>query len=598
MWDIFAELDQDGSINAYQLAANRLREASGGLQPVRMRLLASFVVQPFLPTLTVEAARLGFALHCDTGPFNVIIPELLQSDSPSVTGDYDALFILRQLRDTCPELAMHFLTLSPEEVASRIDATVRELETALEQFRARCASRVIVHNFVQPAHPELGILEGMAGQTQSRAIRHLNHLLGQRLTRIPGVYVLDFDRVCAQVGYDRWQDDKLRYLARAPLSAQVMPELARTQATFLHALLGRVRKCLVLDLDNTLWGGVIGEEGMARIALGHAGLGWVYREFQEEILKFHQRGILLAIASKNNPQDALAVLRDHPDMVLREHHFAAMRINWEPKPDNLAAMALELNLGTDALVFLDDSPQEREQMRRLRPEILTPELPRDPMGYAGVLRRLGVFDKLSLTREDLKRGEMYRQQTERTRLQESAGSMEEYYRGLVMRVTVTPVDRQSFPRALDLLHKTNQFNLTTRRHDESTLQALLDHPDAGVFVLRVVDKFGDNGLVGVAILELKGDGVAELDSFLLSCRVIGRTVETAFLAHLADWAVSRGVTRLLAEFLPTAKNQPAAGFLPGHGFHRIDATPRGSRWSLDLTRTALHWPDYIERGSP
>ncbi|MBF0627347.1 MAG: HAD family hydrolase [Magnetococcales bacterium] len=594
--EILAELDADRSINAYQRAANRLKDVTGALRAVKIQYLSSFVLQPYLPSLITEAARQGLNAQCHIGPLNTLIQELIHPASETVTGGYDVVFLMSRLQDAAPGLALHFLTLTPEAVEEQIQNLVAEWVQALQQFRARCGSVVIVHSFAQPCYPLLGILEGMNPDSQTVAIQRLNALLAQGIRTIPDVYLLDFDRVCAQVGHANCRDDKFWYLARAPLSPVLMPELARTQATFLNVLHGTVRKCLVLDLDNTLWGGVIGEEGMAGIAIGHSGQGLVFREFQETILEFFHRGVLLAIASKNNAADALAVLRDHPDMLLREHHFAAMRIHWQPKPESVVAIARELNIGLDALVFLDDSPQERALMRAARPEVLTPELPADPMGYANLLRQLGVFDKLTLTREDRQRGAMYQQQAQRARLRSEATSMTDFYRGLAMRATVEPVDTLSFPRALDLVHKTNQFNLTTRRHDEQTLRAFLEDDRCGFFVLRVMDKFGDNGLVGVAILRIL-EHHAELDSFLLSCRVIGRTVETAFLSHLLAWVGTRGVTRLLADYIPTPKNQPVAQFLPDHGFTRLTDTPEGSRWSLDLAQAGVTWPDYIARGS-
>ncbi|MBF0417640.1 MAG: HAD family hydrolase [Magnetococcales bacterium] len=596
MDEIFTELDQDGSINAYQQAANRLAGRGGwGGRPLSMALLSSFVVHPYLPTLTVEAARFGFEARCQVAPFDNVIQELIDPARATIQGKPDVVLIMRTLHSACPPLASQFLSLSAEEVGRLIAETVEELLMALRRFREQAASAVIVHGFVLPAHPPLGILEGGVATSQTEAIRRLNQEMSRQVRAIPGVHYLDFDRVCARIGYANSQDDTWWYMARAPLSARLMPELAREQAIFCHALWGRVRKCLVLDLDNTLWGGVIGEDGMAGIALGHTGLGLVFREFQESVLALQRRGVLLAVASKNNLDDAMAVLRDHPEMLLRPEHFAAMRIDWRPKPENILEIAQELNIGLDSLVFWDDSPQERLWMRAARPEVLTPELPANPMLHATRLRQLGVFDKLTLTGEDLQRGEMYRHQQDREALRATAGSLEAFHRGLAMRVTIRPVEETTFARVLDLIHKTNQFNLSTRRHDAQTLRTLLEDPACGVFGMRVADKFGDYGLVGVAILHLAGE-VVELDTLLMSCRVIGRNVERAFLADLCAWSRQRGATRMEADFIPTAKNQPVARFLPEQGFMEVGRHEASSRWACDLTQAILSWPDYIERG--
>ena len=307
--------------------------------------------------------------------------------------------------------------------------------------------------------------------------------------------------------------------------------------------------------------------------------------------------MLLAINSKNNLADVQEVFTSHPDMILKLEHFASVRINWQDKPQNMHEIARELNVGLDSLVFFDDSPAEQEQMRQTLPQVLTLPVPAEPVKFVKVLRQSRAFDRLSLTDEDRRRAAMYQDQNARRQLAAAATSVEDFLASLEMIVRIDPVDELAFPRVVDLLQKTNQFNLTTRRHSASQLTALLAQPGWTAFALRVRDRFGDNGIVGVAIVQQQG-ATAGLDSFLLSCRVIGRNIETAFLAFLADWARESAVQALEGEFIPTAKNAPAADFFARHGFTRLTNGPGGSRWRLDLAGSPVRWPAYLQCQAP
>jgi len=363
-------------------------------------------------------------------------------------------------------------------------------------------------------------------------------------------------------------------------------------------LRGQPAKCLVLDLDGTLWGGVVGEVGVGGIDLGDAYPGRSYLRFQRALLGLRDRGVLLAINSKNNPADVDEVFASHPDMVLSPEDFAATRVNWQPKPENMVAIAEELSIGLDSLVFFDDNPAERLAMRQALPEVTTIEVPADPSQHASVILGCGLFDRLAVTDEDRNRAEMYRQQAARKDLERSTGSLEGYLASLEMQAELRPVDELSFRRVLDLLAKTNQFNVTTPRYNAQELQALVHDESAAVFTLRVTDRFGDNGIVGVLILRASDRAV--IDTLLLSCRVIGRAVETALLAFAAEWAAQRSLAELDATFIATKKNGPAADVFARHGFQEIGTpgTDGASHWRLALEDSKLSWPAEIARIEP
>jgi FkbH-like protein len=561
------------------------------LRSLKVALLASYTIDPLVPFLKVESARVGFGLDVSVAPFNTARQALLDPHAGGVA-QADVVVLAELLSDVCPALAIDYLDLGAEDITRAIDETVDALVAALSAFRFVSTARVVVHNYSLPESPMLGLYEVMATRSQTEAIRRLNRTLADAVSAIADVYVLDFERICADIGYRRSRDEKMWALARAPLSAAALAAVGERQARLIRALYTPARKCLVLDLDNTLWGGVLGEAGMAGIKLGQTYPGNAYRQFQQFLLQLNRRGVLLAINSKNNPEDAAEVLASHPDMVLRSEHFAAMRVNWTDKPSNMLAIAEELNIGLDSLVFLDDNPAECALMRDALPQVLTLHAPQDPTLASRVVIHSGAFDRLSLTEEDLGRSAMYREQRARATLASTARSLDDFLADLQMTATIKAVDDFTFPRAYELITKTNQFNLTTRRYTPAELKALTTDPKHGVFTLQLTDRFGDNGIVGLAVAGLR-ERACDVDAFLLSCRVIGRTAETALLAFLVDWARTRGADAIEGDFIPTKKNAPAADFYARHGFVQSHAASTHTRWRLVINQAPFTWPPHI-----
>jgi FkbH-like protein len=421
--------------------------------------------------------------------------------------------------------------------------------------------------------------------------------VNRRLTEVAAatrnVYVLDYDHLVARRGADDFEDRRKWLTVRLPVRADELPSLAREWVRFLHPLTGRICKCLAVDLDNTLWGGVIGEDGMDGIKLDSGPHGFAWQSLQRALLDLHARGVILAIASKNNPAEATEAIEKHPGMLLRMHHFAAVRINWNDKATSLREIAAELNIGIDSIAFLDDNPVERAWVRGQLPDVTVIELPDDPIRYADAVREAPVFERLSLTEEDRSRGRMYAEQRMRTELQSSTTSLEDFYRSLDMVVEIAPVTAATLSRTAQLTQKTNQFNLTTRRYTEQQIADFAADPACKVYTMKVVDRMGDNGLVGVAITRDAGD-VAEVDSFLMSCRVIGRTVETALLSHIAEEARGRGRQTLRGWYAPTKKNAPCKEFYSSHGFRREVTEGDATQWELDLAHARLSCPPWID----
>jgi len=347
------------------------------------------------------------------------------------------------------------------------------------------------------------------------------------------------------------------------------------------------RKCIVLDLDNTLWGGIVGEDGFEGIQLGLKSTGKAFVEFQHHLLSLHNRGIILAINSKNNEDDALKVIREHPDMVLREENFACLKINWNDKVSNMKEIASEVNIGLDSLVFFDDDPFNREIMKKILPQVLTVDMPKDPAFYASTLMELTDFNVLKITDEDTKRGQMYLQQRKRTELSKSTVSLDDFLKELNIKVNIKKADKFTIPRISQLTLKTNQFNLTTHRYQEEEIKKFVEDDKVMVHCAEVEDKFGNNGITSVFVIKENSSDEWLVDTFLLSCRVMGRGIENAIMSHILNEAKRKNVKKVVANYIPTKKNIPCKSFLEDFGFKK-----EGKNW-IHSTQNEINIPEHI-----
>jgi len=558
----------------------------------RVFVLRSFTVEPVIPALIAEGLAAGVIFDVTVGDFNAYTQELLDPGSRLYAADPDVAILAVQTRDIAPELWAG-TRAGPAAHAAAVDRVTAELTTLVDTFRSRTARPLVLHGLDLPVQTADGIGDSQRATGQVNAVREINRRLVEIAAGRPDVYVLDYDRLVARHGSDRWYDERLWASARLPLNTGLMPALAGEWARFLFATGPALAKVLVCDLDNTLWGGVIGEDGLEGILLGDNEETCPYLRTQRAILDLYDRGIILAICSKNNPDDALQALERHERMLLRPHHFAAMRMNWNDKPANLAEIAAEISVGRDTLVFLDDNPVEREHVMQHAPEVRVLDLPDDVQRFADVVRRFPLFERLRLTAEDRERGAMYAQQRCRDELQRSATSVEDYYRSLRMRMQIRTVVPETLARASQLTQKTNQFNMTTRRYTEAEIAAFAAAASHRVWTVQVADRFGDNGIVGLLIVEA-GPEEWRIDTLLMSCRVIGRTVETAMLAWLAAQARAAGASRLVGDFIPTKKNAPAADTFAGHGFAPGGESGSATRWVFPLNHGTIQFPEWIE----
>jgi FkbH-like protein len=562
------------------------------LVPCRLALLRSFTLEPVVPLLRAAAFIQGIDLEVYVGEFNTYAQDILNPQSQLYRFEPHIVILAVQTRDIAPDLWGGYAALSDEEQQGAVSRVVANYQSWIEAFRSHSQAHVIVHTLEEPVFPSQGLFDQQSAAGQVAAIRRVNEALGDTARAHRGVYLLDYDALVARYGRARWYDECKWLTMRMPIAAEHLKHLANEWLRFVHPLIGKMCKALVVDLDNTLWGGVIGEDGLEGIQVGPEYPGAAYQALQRVILDLYHRGIILAVCSKNNLADATEALENHPGMILRPHHFATLRINWNDKAQNLREIAAELNIGIDALALLDDSPVECERVRMELPEVTVIELPEDQMQYSRTLRMAAVFERLSLSDEDRERGRYYAEQRQRDEMEKSAASLEDFYRGLRQEVEIASVTTATLTRVAQLTQKTNQFNTTTRRYTEQQISALAASPDWQVYSIRVKDCFGDNGIVGVVIVHDTAD-VSEIDTFLLSCRVIARTIETAILSFLVDRARAQDIRQLHGWFLPTKKNSPAKEFYREHQMQMLEERDGGFLWGLDLDQQDIDCPAWV-----
>ncbi len=561
------------------------------LVQTRLAFLRSMTVEPLVPILRSAALVEGIDATVHVGQFNSYAQEILDPASALYAFDPEIVVLAIQTRDIAPEIWDGYADLTEADAQSAVDRVLRDFGAWVRTFRERSNASLVIHNLEKPA-ASLGVLETQRKAGQLAAIEQINAGLRALCCEHRGVHVLDYDALVAQHGRARWHDEGKWLMVRMPFAPDSMLPMAGAWLKFIHPLTGVVCKVLAVDLDNTLWGGVLGEDGVDGLKLGVEYPGALYRGFQRAVLDLHQRGILLAVCSKNNHDEAMAALQNHPGMLLRPEHFAAFRINWQDKAQNLREIAEELNVGIDSIAFFDDNPVERELVRSEAPEVKVIPVPSHVQGYAQALRDCPFFERLTLSSEDQVKTKQYHEQRKRSDLAQTSGSLEDFFRSLEQEVVIANVTPDSIARVAQLTQKTNQYNVTTRRYTEQQIAEFVSRPDCGVYSVGVKDRFGDNGIVGVLITRTEDD-VCEIDTFLLSCRVIGRTIETAMLGFLTDAGKARGASLLQGWFIPTKKNAPVKDLYAAHKFRSIASKNEATLWSLNLGETSIAFPEWI-----
>ena len=478
-------------------------------------------------------------------------------------------------------LPIRFEPGSAEGEAAEIQGAVAHLIAIRDSFRAHSGAICIVPTMAPPPESLFGSFDRLVPGTTRRVVEGLNRAIADSMAGTPDL-LLDVASLAETVGLSTWHSPAQWNLAKLPFADICLPVYADHVGRLLAALRGRSRKCLILDLDNTVWGGVIGDDGLEgiKIAQGDA-TGEAHLAVQQMALALRERGIVLAVSSKNTDEVARTPFRQHPEMLLKESHIAVFQANWNDKATNIKAIAEELSLGLDAMVFLDDNPMERDLVRRMLPQVGVPELAEDPSTFARTLAAAGYFESVAFSKEDRGRAAMYQNNAERVALQKQAGDIDSYLASLEMQIDYAPFDRTGRARISQLINKSNQFNLTTRRYSEAEVAAAEEDPSTFTLQVRLVDKFGDNGMIGVIICRPGGTNTWEVDTWLMSCRVLGRKVETMVLREILQQAQQAGMKQVVGVYKPSEKNGLVKDHYQKLGFSLIAEADGQTRWEMD-----------------
>jgi len=581
--------------HAEYLRAARDLERSGEPSASRLAILSSFTAELLRPALVVESSDIGHRIQPWFAPFGQLEQAMLEPESELWRQRPDVIWLALRLEDVDRHLQLESPELGADTTRERLRALVARAVQLARAVRQRSEAPLLVSNLAASSLHALPLFDAGDPDGFGHLLAEANRDLACKLGGVADAHVLDYQGTVAASGGARWADPKLWFMARAGSSGPNQAVLARRVARAVAAMRRPAAKCLVVDLDHTLWGGVLGDDGLEALQLGDDYPGNAYKELQAALLGLRRRGFLLAIASKNDEATVDDALARHPEMLLRREHFACIFANWDPKPVNLRRIASTLNLGLNALVFIDDNPAERAQVRAELPMVHVVELPADPLHYAGAVQDWHWLDQARLLDEDRGRAEMVSHDHRREQLRGGAASVDEFLGQLGMVAEVGTAGLGTLERIHQLIHKTNQFNLTARRHPLERVRALAAAPDAAVAWLRLRDRYGDLGLVCVGIVHAAQGTTWEIDTLLMSCRVMGRRVETAFLAYLAELARGAGADRLRGVYGATAKNVVVRDFYPSHGFAPIVGGSDGERWFELAVADAPAWPVLIQK---
>ena len=572
------DLSQLGGITKV-VDKHRVALAAGGLlRPVKLAIAASHT--PDLVEQALPATGLRHSLLVDTikidygqGPQQLLDPysALFAAQPDFILVAFDPL-----------ALGLGLPVLSDDAAEEAVENALGLIRALTDAVRSHSGATAIVQNLVPPVETTFGSFDARVKGSAKWMIDRFNARLADDVL-VDADLLFDVAALAQTVGLGRWHDPMRWHDAKMPFSLEVVPLFADHLCRLLAATRGLSRKALVLDLDNTLWGGIIGDDGVEGIKLGQgSATGEAHVAVQSYALSLRERGVVLAVCSKNEEAAALLPFREHSEMVLKEEHISLFVANWTDKASNLKFIAKALNIGTDALVFLDDNPAERERVRQELPEVAVPEVGAEPADYVPILSMAGYFEAIAFGKEDRERADMYKANSARASAMQKIGNLDDYLASLDMVCSIKPFDEIGRARISQLINKSNQFNLTTCRYTETEVSVMEADPAKFTMQVRLVDRFGDNGMISVVVFDIKSEAW-HCDTWLMSCRVLGRRVEEAVLAHVAAAARAAGAARLVGDYLPTPKNLLVEKHYEKLGFRLIEEFGGGgTRWALDL----------------
>jgi FkbH-like protein len=578
-------MDSNKSLSYYM---NKSKEITGEhSKKIKIALLSSFTINGLKEILQVKSAERNISCMIYEAPYNQYSQEILNQNSNIYRFAPEITFLLIDTRSIFGEVFRFPYSMSISERKGFIEKKINEIKNLIDIFVEKTNSKLVITKLNTPSFSPYGIFELKTEYSFHDMIEDFNQKLIKNYLKSENVFVYDFEKFVSKNGEDNVFDYKQFFFGDLKVSMEFLPALGQDLMKYIIPYLGLTKKCIVIDLDNTLWGGIVGEDGYNGIKLGPEPPGNAFMEFQRVLLSLHQRGIILAINSKNNVEEAMKVIKEHPYMVLREENFAAMRINWKDKVSNMKELAQDINIGLDSLIFIDDDPVNREFVKSVLPEVLVVDVSDDPSNYASAIENLIELSVLKITDEDKNRGKMYFKQKMISELEEATSDLQTFLKKLDLKIIIKNVDEFTLPRVSQLILKTNQFNLTTKRYQEADIKKMIQDPNFIVGCAQVEDKFGDNGITCVFIIKKENEKEWMIDTFLMSCRIMGRDIEKGILTHIINHAKEKGVEKIKAKFIPSQKNKPIENFLPDSKFTKI-----GEFWTYTI-KSKMEFPQYL-----
>ena len=557
-------------------------------QTLKLAFLRNIVVEPIEPYLAYLALQLECSLDASFGGYDTVLQDALSGLGGGINNETDAILIFYHLDQSSQFLSRRFATLSYDQINEEVQNTLNYVFTVIKSIRKHSSALVLWHSFEYQPFPAFGAVDFSMADGQNNTIARLNEGIRDFLASDRWAKLIDMNAIIIRMGVDRFYDRRNWHLAKSPYSLEALSEIALENFRLIRAVRGGGYKCVVVDCDNTLWGGVIGEDGIGEIKLGTTFPGSAYREFQQELVNLHHLGVLVALSSKNNPEDVWNVFDTHDGMILKREHVVAHRLNWDDKADNIISIAKQLNIGLDSIVFIDDSVFEIERVRRSLPEVATLHFDsKKPHEYRHALLKAGFFDLLYRTSEDRERTNLYRAEEKRQAELHTAEDVEAFLSTLELRAHVAEISMDIIPRVAQLTQKTNQFNLTTRRYSEDDIISFHESEDYQILSVFLDDKFGSYGMIGVCILKYSSQNIL-IDTFLLSCRALGRNVEDVMLWTIMKIGKQKVMSKIIGDYIPSKKNAQVANFYQSHGFNSCE-----DKLVFDLSNNHIEIPHYI-----
>jgi FkbH-like protein len=547
------------------------------LTPFRLAILSNSTIDLIVPALVASAARRGIALEVIQPSYDQVAQEALTPDSKVNSSKPDAVLLALDYRALPLKLSLG----DSEVSAATVQGVIGYLRTLRDGIKANSNAVCIFQTLAPPVETLLGSLDRALPGTLRNLVVNINRELSEFILG-SGDVLLDVAGLAETVGVADWHNTQLWNMAKFSFSDELIPLYSDHVARTVAAIRGKSGKVLILDLDNTVWGGVIGDDGLEgiKIAQGDA-TGEAHLAVQRMAMDLRQRGIVLAVSSKNTDEVARMPFEKHPEMLLKLEHIAVFQANWNDKATNIQAIAKELSLGLDAMVFLDDNPVERGLVRQLLPQVAVPELPEDPAYYARTLAAGGFFEAIAFASEDLKRAGFYQDNAKRASLQKQVDGVDAYLASLDMTITFQPFDATGKARIVQLINKSNQYNLTTRRYTDPEVTEAENDPGVFTMQVRLADIFGDNGMISVVICRPDEIGIWEIDTWLMSCRVLGRKVEHMVLREILKHARAAGIRKLVGSYRPTDRNKLVVDHYAKLGFTKVNVEESGlTHWEL------------------